>query len=114
MSALFDELEKQARTLPANEKATLARILIEQLDPSLDAEVEQLWVAEAQRRYEAFRKGELEALHLGREVDRDLRRMLLHRFPFSLVYSVEVDAILIVAVAHYGRRPGYWQSRVDR
>ena len=30
--------------------------------PALDAEVEQLWVAEAQRRYEAFLKGELEAL----------------------------------------------------
>ena len=62
MSALFDELEKQARMLTASEKATLARILIEELDPSLDVEVEQLWVAEAQRRYEAFRMGELEAL----------------------------------------------------
>lgn len=62
MSALFDELEKQARTLTPQEKATLARILIEELDPSRDAEVEQLWIDEAQRRYEAFRKGELEAL----------------------------------------------------
>lgn len=62
MSALFDELEKQARTLTAGEKATLARILIDDLDPSLDADVEKLWVAEAQRRYEAFRNGELEAL----------------------------------------------------
>ena len=51
---------------------------------------------------------------LGHRVDRNLRRMLLHRFPFSLIYSVEADAILIVAVAHYGRRPGYWQNRVDR
>lgn len=62
MSALFDELEKQARKLSVSEKATLARLLIEELDPSLDAEVEQVWVAEAQRRYEAFRKGELKAL----------------------------------------------------
>jgi putative addiction module component (TIGR02574 family) len=62
MSALFDELEKQARTLSPHEKATLARILIEELDPSHDVEVEQLWVAEAQRRYEAFLKGEIEAL----------------------------------------------------
>ena len=51
---------------------------------------------------------------LGHRVDRNLRRMLLHRFPFSLIYSVEADAILIVAVAHCGRRPGYWQNRVDR
>jgi plasmid stabilization system protein ParE len=45
--------------------------------------------------------------HLGQVVDRDLRKILLHRFPFSLIYSVDTDAILIVAVAHYGRRPGY-------
>jgi hypothetical protein len=62
MSTLFDELERQARTLTAREKATLARILIEELDPSVDIGVEQLWIDEAQRRYKAFLKGELEAL----------------------------------------------------
>jgi putative addiction module component (TIGR02574 family) len=62
MSTLLDDLEKQARALTPREKATLARILIEELDPSLDAEVEELWVAEAQRRYQAYLNGELEAL----------------------------------------------------
>jgi putative addiction module component (TIGR02574 family) len=62
MSTLFDDLERQARALTPREKATLARILIEDLDPNPDAEVEQLWIAEAQRRYEAFLSGELEAL----------------------------------------------------
>lgn len=62
MRTLLDDLKKQARCLTQREKATLARILIEELDPALDAEVEQLWVAEAQRRYEGFLKGELEAL----------------------------------------------------
>jgi putative addiction module component (TIGR02574 family) len=62
MSTLLDDLERQARALTPREKATLARILIEGLDPTLDAEVEQLWIAEAQRRYEAFLRGELEAL----------------------------------------------------
>jgi len=61
MSTLLDDLERQARALTPREKATLARILIEELDPALDAEVEQLWIAEAQRRYEAFLNGELEA-----------------------------------------------------
>ena len=50
--------------------------------------------------------------YLGPTVGQGLRRMLLHRFPFSLIYSVEPDAILIVAVAHHGRRPGYWKTRV--
>jgi plasmid stabilization system protein ParE len=39
------------------------------------------------------------------------RRYLLRRFPFSVVYRVESDRVLIVAVAHAHRRPGYWRSR---
>ncbi len=48
----FEELEKQARSLSAEEKATLARILIEDLDTAIDLNAEQLWLEEAQRRYE--------------------------------------------------------------
>jgi len=39
------------------------------------------------------------------------RRYLLRRFPFSVVYRVEPSRILIVAVAHGRRRPGYWRRR---
>lgn len=35
-------------------------------------------------------------------------------FPFLLVYSIEVDHILVVAAAHTKRRPGYWLDRLDR
>jgi putative addiction module component (TIGR02574 family) len=62
MSTLLEDLERQARALTPREKATLARILIEELDPALDAEAEQVWIAEAQRRYKAFLDGEIEAL----------------------------------------------------
>jgi len=31
--------------------------------------------------------------------------------PIHLIYSLEVDAILIIAVAHQRRRPGYWRDR---
>lgn len=51
--------------------------------------------------------------YLGSAVASNLRRMLLHRFPFSIIYSVEVDVILVVAVAHSSRRPGYWQDRLN-
>lgn len=61
MSTLFDEVEKQARSLSPQEKASLARILIEELDPTIDEGVEQVWIHEAQRRYDAFLKGEIEA-----------------------------------------------------
>lgn len=40
------------------------------------------------------------------------RRVLLRRFPFSVVYSSENEGILIVAVAHQRRRPGYWAGRL--
>jgi hypothetical protein len=59
MSTLFHELEKQARMLTPQEKASLARILIEELDSASDADVEQLWIEESQRRYEAYLRGEL-------------------------------------------------------
>ena len=49
---------------------------------------------------------------IGVRVDANLRRALLHRFPFSLIYAVEADAILIVSVAHHRQRPGYWKSRL--
>ncbi len=62
MSALFDELEKQARLLTPQEKATLARILIEELDPSPDGQVEELWIAEAQTRYQAYLNGEIKSV----------------------------------------------------
>ena len=62
MSTLFDQLEKQTRMLTPQEKASLARILIEELDPSSDSDVEQLWTAESQRRYDAYLKGELKSI----------------------------------------------------
>ena len=40
------------------------------------------------------------------------RHYLLRRYPFSVVYRVEAARILIVAVAHGHRRPGYWASRL--
>ena len=39
------------------------------------------------------------------------RRLLLRRYPFAIVYRVYPDRILVVAIAHQRRRPGYWRSR---
>jgi plasmid stabilization system protein ParE len=44
--------------------------------------------------------------------DHGTRRYLLRRFPYSVVYRVESTRVLLVAVAHAKRRPGYWKSRV--
>jgi toxin ParE2 len=40
------------------------------------------------------------------------RRFLLRRFPYSVVYRVSESTILVVAVAHGHRRPGYWRDRL--
>ena len=39
------------------------------------------------------------------------RRVVLERFPFSIHYRVNEDDIVVVAVAHQKRRPGYWAGR---
>jgi len=40
------------------------------------------------------------------------REAILTRYPYSLVYRVEPNGdILVVAVAHASREPGYWQDR---
>ncbi len=39
------------------------------------------------------------------------RRILLHRFPFFIVYRFRQARIEIVAVAHARRRPEYWRER---
>lgn len=40
-----------------------------------------------------------------------IRRLLLPRFPFALAYVVDGGEILVLAVAHVRRRPGYWRDR---
>ena len=47
-----------------------------------------------------------------RIVDEDVRRCLTRVFPFGILYTVEVDFLLIVAVMHFSRAPGYWKSRI--
>jgi plasmid stabilization system protein ParE len=46
--------------------------------------------------------------------DHGTRHYLLRRYPFSVVYRIEETRILIVAVAHGNRRPGYWTSRLRK
>jgi len=43
--------------------------------------------------------------------DEDHRFTILRRFPYTLVYHVQGDHVVIVAVAHSYRKPGYWQGR---
>ena len=43
-----------------------------------------------------------------RVIEDDVRRCLVRVFPYSVLYSIERDYVLIIAVAHGKREPGYW------
>jgi len=46
------------------------------------------------------------------KVKQEIRRRLLKRFPFGILYVATADEIVIIAVMHLRRRPGYWQERL--
>jgi len=41
------------------------------------------------------------------------RRVIVNGFPFSIFYRPEPEGIVIFAVAHHARKPGYWRSRLQ-
>ena len=46
-------------------------------------------------------------------LDHQVRRCLVHRFPYGVIYSVDEQKseLLILAVMHLHRQPGYWSER---
>ncbi len=44
-------------------------------------------------------------------VDLDVRRCLTKVFPFGVLFRIEPDEIVIVAVMHLARHPDYWKHR---
>ena len=49
-----------------------------------------------------------------RIIDEDVRRCLTILFPYAILYTIEDDFILIVAVMHFSREPGYWRERIRK
>lgn len=47
-------------------------------------------------------------------IEGELRRRLVRRFPFGILYRIEREEIVVVAVAHLRRKPGYWRERIKR
>ena len=48
----------------------------------------------------------------GLDPERDVRRFLLRRFPYTVVTAIVDGRRAVVAVAHGSREPGYWRDRV--
>jgi toxin ParE1/3/4 len=48
----------------------------------------------------------------GRVLEDGVRRYLTKVFPYAVLYSIEEDYLLIVAVMHCHREPAYWRTRI--
>jgi hypothetical protein len=44
-------------------------------------------------------------------LDGTIRRSLVRRFPYGVLYSEEPDGLYVFAVMHLHREPGYWSTR---
>ena len=45
-------------------------------------------------------------------VKKDTRKCIVNKFPFDILYSIEGNNILVIAIAHHHRNPDYWVDRI--
>lgn len=57
-----DQLAKKAMGLQPVERIRLVEAILYSLDKP-DRDIEQSWIAESEARYEAYKRGEIEAIH---------------------------------------------------
>ena len=48
---------------------------------------------------------------LWRADERGRRKYRIKRFPYLMIYKVTSQTIVILAIAHTSRKPGYWKER---
>lgn len=41
----------------------------------------------------------------------DIRRRMVHRFPYGVLYKIDPTEIVIIAISHLHRHPTYWINR---
>ncbi len=44
---------------------------------------------------------------------KDIRKAFIQKFPYTLLYRFENETILIFALMHHSRKPGYWLKRIS-
>ena len=49
---------------------------------------------------------------LATQIEPEIRRFLFARFPYSLIYGIDQETVVVVAVAHQHREPRYWADRI--
>ena len=43
--------------------------------------------------------------------DNERRRLIVRKFPYSIIYELHVEDVVVLAVAHGKRKPDYWRDR---
>lgn len=76
MARTFSQIENDALRLSNKDRSRLIEHLLATLDPGEDEDVEELWLQEAERRYEDYRRGKIKSKP-AQEVFADARKNLL-------------------------------------
>jgi len=42
----------------------------------------------------------------------NIRRCIVRRFPYGILYKIDPKEIVIVAIMHLNRKPDYWLNRI--
>ena len=89
--------------LPAEVEMTEAALFYEEQFPGLGTD----YLDDIQRCIDRIRSHP----EIGQIIQGTIRRSQASRFPYSILYTIENDHILIIAVAHNRRKPFYWKER---
>ena len=41
----------------------------------------------------------------------NIRKCVMHKFPYNILYTIDENTILVIAIAHHHRLPDYWVDR---
>lgn len=73
--------------------------------------LEGLFAQEIASAIDALASPSRHAFAIGVAPELNVRRVLLHRFPYALVFVELPNSIRVLAVMHQRQRPGYWKTR---
>ena len=51
---------------------------------------------------------------IGAPYEGETRRLLFRRFPYSLIYIIQAEEVLVIAVRHHRQEPVSWRARLGR
>lgn len=46
------------------------------------------------------------------EINKGIRKLVVRRFPFSILYQIFNNEIIVVAIMHHKQKPRYWVNRL--